>query len=49
VANAEVTVAVSAAVATGSTTVKIMSYTGVPPSELPPPVVLDAGWEPDVP
>jgi hypothetical protein len=51
-ANAAVTVTVSAASARASTpqpTVKIMSHTAVPPSELPPPVVLDHGWEPDVP
>jgi hypothetical protein len=50
--SADVTVTVSAATAIASTpqpTVKIMSHTLVPPSELPPPVVLDPGWEPNVP
>jgi hypothetical protein len=49
-ASADVTVTVSAATAIASApqpTVKIMSYTAVPPSELPPPVVLDPGWEPE--
>jgi hypothetical protein len=51
-ASDDVTVTVSAATAIASTpqpTVKIMSITAVPPSELPPPVVLDPGWEPNAP
>jgi hypothetical protein len=50
--SADVTVTVSAATAIASTpqpTVKIMSHTLVPPGELPPPVVLDPGWEPNAP
>jgi hypothetical protein len=51
-ASADVTVSVPAATASASApqpTISLMSNTAVLPSESPPPVQLDAGWESEAP